>query len=69
MSQWRALNAIVELRRLAADVVNLADMAIYAQKDGEKAVAIRMLPGKIRQLQFRAQRALTALEEGGTRGR
>jgi hypothetical protein len=69
MSQWRALNAIVELRRLAADVVNLADIAIYAQKDGEKAVAIRLLPGKIRQLQFRAQRAMTALEEGGARGR
>jgi len=69
MSQWRALNAIVELRRLAADVMNLADIAIYAQKDGEKAAAIRMLPGTIRQLQFRAQRAMTALEEGGARGR
>jgi hypothetical protein len=63
MSQWRALNAIVELRRVAADVVTIADLAIYSGKDGEKAVAIRMLPGKIRQLQFRAQRALTALEE------
>jgi hypothetical protein len=62
-SQWRALNAIVELRRLAADVVTIADLAIYSGKDGEKAVAMRMLPGKIRQLQFRASRALTALEE------
>ena len=62
-SQWRALNAIVELRRLAADVITVADLAIYSGKEGEKAAAMRMLPGKIRQLQFRANRALTALEE------
>jgi hypothetical protein len=67
MSQWRALNAIVELRRLAADVVAIADIAVYAQKDGEKAVAMRLLPGKIRTLKFRADRALTALEAEGIR--
>jgi hypothetical protein len=63
-SQWRALNAIVELRRTAADLIAVADIAIYAQKEGEKAVGIRLLPDRIRKVQFRAQRALTALEEG-----
>jgi hypothetical protein len=67
MSQWRALNAIAELRRLAADVVAIADIAIYSGKDGEKAVAMRMLPGKIRTLKFRADRALAALETEGIR--
>jgi hypothetical protein len=37
MREWRALNAIVELRRLAADVVTIADLVIYSGKDGEKA--------------------------------
>jgi hypothetical protein len=63
-SQWRALNAIVELRRAAADVVAICDMAIYSGKEGEKAVALRLLPDRIRTLRFRAQRAITALEEG-----
>jgi hypothetical protein len=63
-SEWRALNAIVELRRVAADLIVVADIAVYAQKEGEKTVAIRMLPDRIRKLQFRASRALTALEEG-----
>jgi hypothetical protein len=63
-SQWRALNAIVELRRVAADLIAVADIAIYAEKPGEKAVAVRALPDRIRKVQFRAQRCLTALEEG-----
>jgi hypothetical protein len=62
MKAWQALNAIVELRRVAADLVAVADIAVYAQKPGEQAAAIRMLPDRIRKVQFRAQRAITALE-------
>jgi hypothetical protein len=61
--EWQALNAVVELRRTAADCVVLADTIIYAESDAAKAAALRMLPGKIRQLRFRAARCLTALEE------
>jgi hypothetical protein len=61
---WRVLNSIVELRKQAADVVAICDMAIYSGKEGEKAVALRLLPDRIRTLRFRAQRAITALEEG-----
>jgi hypothetical protein len=62
-SQWRALNSIVDLRRAAADVVAICDMAVYSGKEGEKAVALHLLPARIRTLRFRANRALTALEE------
>jgi hypothetical protein len=61
--KWRALNAVVELRRTAANAVVLADILIYASSEAEKAAALRLLPNRIRTLQFRAQRALTALEE------
>jgi hypothetical protein len=64
-SEWRTLNAIVELRRTAADVVTLADTIIYATTESEKAHALRMLPSRIRTLRFRAARALTALESEG----
>jgi hypothetical protein len=63
MSQWRALNAVMELRRKAADVVLAADMAIYGQEG--TAEALRRLPDLVRSLQFRASRALTALEGEG----
>jgi hypothetical protein len=64
MSQGRILNAIVDLRKQAADVVAFCDLIIYSGKDGEKAVAMRLLPDRIRTLRFRANRALTALGEG-----
>ena len=64
-SEWRTLNAIVELRRTAADAVTLADTIIYSATESEKAAALRMLPNRIRALQFRAARCLTALETEG----
>jgi hypothetical protein len=62
MNRWRALKAIVEVRKTAADVVALADLVIYGN-DTKVATAMRLLPARIRALQFRATRALTALEE------
>jgi hypothetical protein len=62
MSQWRILNAIVDLRKQAADVITICDLIVYSEKD--KAAALRLLPDRIRTLRFRANRALTALEEG-----
>jgi hypothetical protein len=61
--RWRLLDAITNVRRTAADVVALADLAIYGS-DAEAEVALEKLPARVRALQFRAQRALTALEEG-----
>ena len=66
-SEWRALNAVVELRRTAADCVVLADALIYAESATDKAAALRMLPRRIRALQFRAARCLTALDSEGIR--
>jgi hypothetical protein len=63
MREWRVLNSLVELRKQAADVVAICDMVVYSEKEGEKAVALRLLPDRIRTLRFRANRALTALEE------
>jgi hypothetical protein len=62
--RFRALNAIVELRKTAAEVVVFADAAIYGN-DTVIAEAMRRLPSRVRLLELRAQRALTALEEGG----
>jgi hypothetical protein len=64
-SDWRTLSAIVELRRTAANVVMLADTIIYSTTESEKAAALRMLPNRIRALQFRAARCLTALDTEG----
>jgi hypothetical protein len=64
-SEWRTLNAVVELRRTAADVVTLCDVIVFAETETEKVAALRMLPTRIRRLQFRAGRALTALETEG----
>jgi hypothetical protein len=61
--EWQALNAVVELRRTAADCVVLADTIIYAESEAAKADALRMLPRRVRALMFRATRCLTALEE------
>ena len=61
---WRTLNAIVELRRTAADAATLCDVVIFGETESEKAHALRLLPARIRRLQFRAQRALTKLEGG-----
>jgi hypothetical protein len=63
-SDWGTLNAVVELRRTAADVVTLCDVIVFAETESEKAHALRLLPARIRRLQFRATRALTALEGG-----
>jgi hypothetical protein len=65
--QWRTLNVIVELRRTAVDAVAPGDLVVYATTESEKATALRLLPNRIRTLQFRAARALTALEGGGIR--
>jgi hypothetical protein len=62
MQEWRVLNAIVDLRKQAADVVTICDLIVYSEKD--KAAALRLLPDRIRTLRFRANRCLTALEEG-----
>jgi hypothetical protein len=59
-----ALQAITDLRRVAADVVALCDAAIYAQ-EGEASRAMRVLPARIRVLLFRSNRALTALGSEG----
>jgi hypothetical protein len=66
MRAWEVLNTIIELRRAAADVVALADMAVYGQPGGQ-ADAMNRLPDSIRRLQARATRALDALAEGGSR--
>jgi hypothetical protein len=61
MSQWRILNAITNCRRTAKDVIDLSDLAIYgtpAQQDD----VLRRLPERLRALQSRAARLLTALE-------
>ena len=55
----------MELRRTAANVVMLADTIIYSTTESEKAAALRMLPNRIRALQFRAARCLTALDTEG----
>jgi hypothetical protein len=59
---WQTLNAIMELRRTAADVVTLADIVIF---DTDGTVALRQLPRRIRTLQTRARRALEVLERRG----
>jgi hypothetical protein len=61
--RWRLLDAITNVRRTAADVVTLCDLVIYGT-DAEAEVALEKLPARVRALQFRAQRCLTALEEG-----
>jgi hypothetical protein len=66
MSQWRALSAIVEVRRRAADVVLLADLIVYGH-GSEVEVAMRDLPDRLRSLQFRTLRCLAALESEGGR--
>ena len=62
--RFRALNAIVELRKTAAEVVVFADAAIYGN-DTVIAEAMRRLPSRVRLLELRVQRAFTALEDGG----
>jgi hypothetical protein len=65
--RYRTLTAIVELRRRAADTVALCDLCIYGS-ESEARIAQSALPNRLRSLQFRVQRALTALEEGGAHG-
>jgi hypothetical protein len=69
MSLWRyrTLDAITHVRRTCADVMTLADLIIFGSK-GDSEAAMRLLPNRIRTLQFRAQRALTALESENTTG-
>jgi hypothetical protein len=63
--KYRTLNAVMEVRRTAADVVTFCDLIIFGS-EAEADVALRQLPNRLRSLQFRTQRALTALsEEGG----
>jgi hypothetical protein len=33
MQEWRVLNAIVDLRKQAADVVTICDLIVYSEKD------------------------------------
>ena len=66
-SEWRTVTAIVVLRRTAADAVTIADVIVYAESEAAKAAAMRMLPRRIRALQLRAARCLTALDTEGIR--
>lgn len=61
--KFRTLNAIVELRKAAADVMVFADAAIYGN-DAAIAEAMSRLPNRVRLLELRAQRVLKALEGG-----
>jgi hypothetical protein len=61
MSQWGVLSAVINLRRLAKDVVDLSDLVVYGTPL-EREVALRLLPSKIRAMQFRSARLLTALD-------
>jgi hypothetical protein len=66
MRAWQRLDAVVNVRKTAADVVALADLAIYGAV-GQQGDAFRRLPERLRALQRRAQRCLDALEaEQGT---
>jgi hypothetical protein len=59
----RQLNAVVNVRKAAADLVVIADAIIYAESEAAKAAALRTLERRVRTLMFRASRCLTALEE------
>jgi hypothetical protein len=54
------LNAVVDLRKVSADFVVVADALIYGKHVDR---ARKRLPGLIRRLQVRAAQALRALEE------
>jgi hypothetical protein len=60
----RAMTAIADLRRTAADTVAVCDTIILGH-EGEADAAVRALPRRARALIFRAQRCLTALETEG----
>ena len=65
MTEDPDLTAVQELRRVAATVVELCDMALLSPGyDVQRAMT--KLPDRIRQLRFRCDRALLALEGGGT---
>jgi hypothetical protein len=64
LGRYRTLDAITNLRRTCADVTTLADLIIFGS-ESESDAAMRLLPNRIRTLQFRAQRAQTALELEG----
>jgi hypothetical protein len=61
---WRVLNRLVELRRAAADVVDLADRIVYGSA-AEAEVARQMLPVRLQRLAGRLQRAQAALRQEG----
>jgi hypothetical protein len=63
-ARFPTMSAITELRRTAADVVALCDVIILST-DAQAAAAMHLLPNRLRTLQFRAQRCLTALETEG----
>jgi hypothetical protein len=63
----RTLTAMTDLRRTAAAVVELCDVMILGS-EGDATQAMRALPSRVRALQFRAARALTALESEGITG-
>jgi hypothetical protein len=60
MKAWQRLDAVVNVRKTAADVVTLADLAIYGSA-GQQEDAFRRLPERLRTLQRRVQRCLDAL--------
>jgi hypothetical protein len=44
-------------------LVSLSDVVIFRETESEKTTALRILPTRIRRLQYRAARALRALTE------
>jgi hypothetical protein len=63
-ADWKMLSAVVSLRKAAADVVLLCDLAIY-KDNAEGREAFAMLPRRIRALHVALQRTQAAFEEGG----
>jgi hypothetical protein len=61
MTEWRALNTVVDLRKSCMDLVVLADALIYG-KHVDMPRARERLPVLIRRLQARALQALRTLE-------
>ena len=61
---WRVLTRLVELRRAAADVIDLADRVVYASAT-EAEVAQQMLPMRLQRLATRLQRVQVALRQEG----
>ena len=64
MSSWRLLESVVELRRVAADVIVLTDRIVFGSPT-EGEIARRLLPVRLHVLASRAARVQTVLRGEG----